>query len=78
MHLRPVVKATRAVSGILRTGGDRVRSWWQRGGSERCDFCTHAYVYEMEYRCVACDRGVCPCCVVLRARDLVFCPECDD
>ncbi|HUF13842.1 MAG TPA: hypothetical protein VMN78_12125 [Longimicrobiales bacterium] len=33
--------------------------------------------YEMEYRCVACDRGVCACCVVVRERDLLFCPECD-
>lgn len=61
-----------------RPDGSGTLSWWKSGGSERCDFCLHVYAYEMEYRCAACDRAVCPCCVVVKQRDILLCPECDD
>ena len=71
-------RATASAKARAKAGAKKILSWWKRGGEESCGFCTHSYAYEMEYRCVACDRGVCPCCVVVRERDLLFCPECDD
>ena len=53
-------------------------AWWQRGGGEECPYCLRLYVYEMEYRCEACDRPVCPCCVHVRSVEIVLCPECED
>lgn len=51
--------------------------YWLAEGTERCEICTHAYVLEMGYRCVACDHGVCEhCMVVVRARHEVFCRPC--
>lgn len=49
---------------------------WQAGGEERCDFCHTFYIYEMEVRCLACDRAVCPCCVRVTRTEGVFCPDC--
>ncbi len=52
------------------------RPWWLRG-EERCDFCLERYAYEMEVRCVGCDRPVCPVCAVrVQVRRETFCPEC--
>lgn len=73
MHRTAAMKATTGAKARTK----QLVSWWKGRGTEACDFCTHTYVYEMEYRCVACDRGVCPCCVIVRERDLIFCPECD-
>jgi hypothetical protein len=57
------------------------RPYWLGDGTERCGACTHGYVYEMEYRCVACDRGVCCHCVRIHATTAevlwVLCPECE-
>ena len=51
--------------------------YWLAGGTESCDFCTHTYVLQAEYRCVACDRASCEhCIVVVREPGEVFCPEC--
>jgi hypothetical protein len=51
-------------------------SWWLEG-QEHCVFCGHAYVLEMECRCVDCDHPLCPGCVleITQVRG-VFCAEC--
>jgi hypothetical protein len=52
--------------------------YWLDGGTERCHACTHVYVYQMECRCVACDRGICCHCVrVSTASRELLCPECE-
>lgn len=54
-------------------------AWWLEGGSERCEHCLQLYVYEMEYRCVACDGALCPvCALVVRETTAVLCPGCED
>jgi hypothetical protein len=54
-----------------------VHRWWIEGGAETCGFCLERYSYEGEYRCVECDRAVCPMCVLeIRGRHAVYCPEC--
>jgi hypothetical protein len=51
--------------------------WWLDGGSESCTACTHSYAYEMEFRCVACDRGLCCHCVRLDVSSrTVLCTDC--
>lgn len=45
----------------------RPRPYWLDTGTETCHGCTHAYVYQMEIRCVGCDRGVCEQCVVIES-----------
>lgn len=51
--------------------------YWLESGTETCTGCTHDYVYEMEIRCVACDRGLCCHCVVTdRLTRESWCPEC--
>jgi hypothetical protein len=53
------------------------RPYWIDDGTESCGACTHAYVYEMEFRCVACDRGICCHCVGMSvSKREVLCPEC--
>jgi hypothetical protein len=59
--------------------GTRARHpWWLDDGTESCCGCTHTHAYEMEFRCVACDRGICCHCVriVMQTRELL-CPECE-
>jgi hypothetical protein len=52
--------------------------YWLGDGTERCGGCTHGYVYEMEYRCVACDCGICCHCARIHAMTAeVLCPECE-
>lgn len=54
----------------------QVRHWWLEG-REHCGFCLQHYVYEQEYRCVHCDRAVCPDCVVVaHSHTEIFCPDC--
>jgi hypothetical protein len=54
------------------------RPYWLEDGTESCSACTHLYVYEMEYRCVACDRGVCCHCVrVSVTTGEVLCEACE-
>lgn len=53
------------------------RPYWLTEGTETCSGCTHTYHYEVERRCVGCDRGVCEHCMVkVRETHEVFCPEC--
>jgi len=59
----------------IRARARRALRWWQARGTETCSACAHSYHYEMEYRCVDCDRGVCALCAV-REREAVYCPEC--
>lgn len=52
--------------------------YWLAEGTEECAVCEHYYVLEMEYRCSACDRGVCgQCAVVVHETHIVYCWECD-
>ena len=55
--------------------------WWAEGGSERCPFCEQLYFYEVEVRCVDCDRPACPHCVCCERTEHLTtvvrrCPEC--
>jgi hypothetical protein len=56
---------------------EKRRPYWLSGGTERCRACSHAYVLEMEYRCAACDGGLCALCVVIvRETGTRLCPAC--
>lgn len=50
---------------------------WIERADEPCPFCAQRYALELEVRCVACDRPICPVCAV-RAREIrqAFCVEC--
>ncbi len=51
--------------------------YWLVDATEPCALCTHHYVLQMEYRCAACDRGVCEhCAVVIRETGEVLCSDC--
>ncbi|HEX8906542.1 MAG TPA: hypothetical protein VF771_16955 [Longimicrobiaceae bacterium] len=51
--------------------------YWISGGTEYCELCSNSYVLQAEYRCAACDRGVCDECVVIdAATGEVVCSEC--
>lgn len=55
--------------------------WWAPGDgspeSETCPYCLGVYVYELEVRCVDCDRPMCPVCAVVEQRTAVhLCVEC--
>lgn len=53
--------------------------WWLETGSETCDFCLQTYHYEAGYRCVDCDRPICPVCTVtVRVARTVRCPQCHE
>lgn len=53
-------------------------AWWLEEGSEECPFCLQSYHYEVEVRCVDCDRPMCPQCTVrVRVRHEVHCPDCE-
>jgi hypothetical protein len=53
------------------------RPYWLDDGTETCSSCSHVYVYEMECRCAACDRGICCHCVgAATRRSDVLCSEC--
>jgi hypothetical protein len=62
--------------GRVRKAARRALAWWQGRGTETCAHCSASYHYEMERRCVDCDRGVCAVCAV-HVRESVYCPECD-
>lgn len=64
-----------------QTGRGKAPPWWAEGGSELCPFCEQTFVYEMEVRCVDCDRPACPhcaCCDVVESLTVMThrCPEC--
>jgi hypothetical protein len=55
-----------------------VLPYWLDGGTETCSVCTHVHVYEMTFRCVACDRGICCHCVSVRVTSREsFCAACE-
>lgn len=55
----------------------RVDRWIERA-DEPCPFCLQVYALEAGARCVACDRPVCPLCVVrVRAARALLCPDCE-
>ena len=64
-------------SGKLKSRARKALSWWKGRGTEQYAHCLHSYHYEIEYRCVACERGLCTQCAIVRGGDLIFCPECD-
>ena len=47
-------------------------AWLFDGGG--CVFCHQRYGFGLERWCIACDRAVCPTCVVTTVE--VLCPEC--
>jgi len=51
--------------------------WWLESGNEICPACSHTYVYETEYRCVACDGPLCPICVEYTTALEIYCPTTD-
>jgi hypothetical protein len=57
-------------------GTKQKQPWWLEAGAEICPTCIQAYVYQTEYRCVACDGPVCAVCVVHTIEAEVFCPDC--
>jgi len=54
----------------------RNQSWWLEAGSEICPACSHTYVIQTEYRCIACDGPICEMCVERTIAADVFCPGC--
>jgi hypothetical protein len=54
----------------------RNQPWWLEAGTEICPACSHAYVIQTEYRCVACDGPLCEMCVERTIAVEVFCPGC--
>jgi hypothetical protein len=38
--------------------------YWLAGGTETCEVCMAVHVLQMQYRCVACDHGLCEQCSV--------------
>lgn len=61
---------------LKATGRERLTSpWWlDDDGSEECPHCGQIYVYEVEFRCGACDSPSCPCCAMFDQLDV--CREC--
>jgi hypothetical protein len=46
-------------------------------GEEVCAFCCQSYLYECVFHCSACDRPICPDCVLVVVKTSgFFCPEC--
>ncbi|MEK6335011.1 MAG: hypothetical protein AABM67_08690 [Acidobacteriota bacterium] len=54
----------------------RNQAWWLEAGTENCPACSHTYVIQTEYRCVACDGPVCHMCVEHTIVAEVFCRGC--
>lgn len=52
-----------------------VMPWWL-GGEEICPHCSGRYAYEVEIRCVDCDRPSCPHCYVIVRKQELSCREC--
>ena len=53
--------------------------YWLTGGTEICELCSSPYVLQVEYRCAACDRGLCGGCIAVdAATGEVLCAECRD
>jgi hypothetical protein len=56
--------------------------WWApdafHSEAEECSFCFGVYAYELEVRCVDCDRPMCPVCAVsVRRTEVHVCLDCD-
>lgn len=50
---------------------------WIERAHEPCPSCLQRYTLELEVRCVACDRAVCPVCAVrVRETRETFCAQC--
>lgn len=64
---------------LITLMSSRPKPYWLDTGTEICHGCTHSYVYQMELRCVGCDRGVCEQCVVIEhvTRE-TWCAECHE
>ena len=50
--------------------------WWLHDGDEDCPHCGQPYIYEVEFRCPACDGPSCPHCKQLHAEGHHVCPSC--
>ena len=63
--------------GNLESNPQHTHDRWWLSGEQTCGFCAQFYCVEVEYRCVDCDRPVCPiCAITVRESRQVFCPEC--
>lgn len=50
--------------------------WWLSNGDEECPHCGQLYIYELEFRCPACDGPCCAHCKTEHAAGHHVCPEC--
>lgn len=50
--------------------------WWLNDGDEDCPHCGQPYIYEVEFRCPACDGPGCPHCTQLHTEGHQVCPSC--
>lgn len=50
--------------------------WWLSAGDEECPHCGQDYIYELEFRCPACDGPCCAHCKTSHAEGHHVCPEC--
>jgi hypothetical protein len=50
--------------------------WWLSSGDEECPHCGQLYIYELEFRCSACDSPCCIHCKTVHVEGHHVCPEC--
>jgi hypothetical protein len=55
----------------------RNRPWWLEEDGGICPACGHAYAYQTEYRCVACDAPMCSLCVETTIEIEICCVGCE-
>lgn len=50
--------------------------WWLEDGDEDCPHCGQPYIYELEFRCSACDGPACAHCKQVHREGHLVCPDC--
>lgn len=73
----PVAPTERVSRAATSSSDPTAEASWLLHGAERCEGCEQLYAYEVEVRCVDCDRAMCPFCVVT-VRGEATCGACDD
>jgi hypothetical protein len=61
---------------VQMAGTKRNRPWWLEDDGGICPACSHAYAYQTEYRCIACDGPVCSVCIETTVEVEVICSGC--